>query len=398
MPRNQTERVPEIEEIIPVETDSPAAVPDETERPLSEQFPPEKLASARDRLRDLEETVGWETDKTRLAKLHGEIRDLNALIRKYDRPTLRVIKGGDASDNARTIEVPEFKPLTAVSLAEINETIGELKTQRNGIMDRLGEAKTKADKVAVKQQIEHINAEIKTLSDERAQRANRRRTATAPPSLRVVKTARLNESFKAFVERDTEEKKNELDQERQKTLSRLAKAKKPATVIPITQAKRAAAKHEPIISDELVTSPAEQEFFGATEEEAHERAEAFERFEGKLTPKEAVKEKRAVEARAPKSDAEARRNLIQAIDRLHEDYPDYVTFTGREYIVALEAPPAKTGFFRKVLSKLSGEKPLAAVYDAAIEQIPANVSPIRKFIEAQKASLPRFPSIGVKMR
>lgn len=391
MARNNIEQVPEIEELEPESEGSPVA-PEEAEQPLVEQFPPEKLAQARLRMRDLEETLGWETDKARLLKLRGEIRDLKALIRKYSRPTLTLIEGGRSDTRPKTVK-------------EIDATLQELSAQHAELRKRFTQIHTdKAGAAVVAEQIDVVKREIAELKAKRSEIMGRipKRGVTAES------LARMGEEFQKKLAEEREIKQE--GEKRRATIKRVANE---PTVPPVLRKRLAArdviaAKKDFFAAidavpaqpqDELATTEAEQEFFGATEEEAHERAEAFERYEGKLAPKQAVKEKRALEARAPKSAAEAQRNLIQAIDRLHEDFPDYIAFTGREYVAALTFPPEKAGFFKKIYNKLSGTRPLVAMYDAAIEQIPANVSPIRKFIEAQRAALPRPPSGGgVKVR
>lgn len=94
---------------------------------------------------------------------------------------------------------------------------------------------------------------------------------------------------------------------------------------------------------------AEEKFFAASKKEAHERVEAIETMGPEMTVEEAVTEWEKIKQRSTKGEKESRKEEEAFIDFLHEKYPDYVDFTGKEYSDA-KAKPQKIGFFKKLFS------------------------------------------------
>lgn len=93
---------------------------------------------------------------------------------------------------------------------------------------------------------------------------------------------------------------------------------------------------------------AEEKFFSASKEQAHARAEAIETMGPEMSVEEAVAEWEKIKERSAKGDKESKKEEA-FIDYLHENYPDYVDFSGKEYSEA-KAKPQKVGFFKKLFS------------------------------------------------
>ncbi len=94
---------------------------------------------------------------------------------------------------------------------------------------------------------------------------------------------------------------------------------------------------------------AEKKFFAASEKEAHARAEAIETMGPEMTIEEAVVEWEKIKQQSAKGEKESRREEEAFIDYLHEKYPNYIDFTGKQYSEA-RTKPKKVGFFKKLFN------------------------------------------------
>lgn len=115
-------------------------------------------------------------------------------------------------------------------------------------------------------------------------------------------------------------------------------------------------------------SEAEKKFFSASEKEAHERAEAIEIMGPEMTVEEAVAEWEKIKASSSKGDRESRETEEAFIDFLHDKYPDYVDFSGKEYSEA-KAKPQKIGFFKRLFS-FGNAKTRLEEMEEALESVP----------------------------
>lgn len=93
----------------------------------------------------------------------------------------------------------------------------------------------------------------------------------------------------------------------------------------------------------------EAKFFTASAAEIQARTEAIESMPPEMTAEEAIHEWENIKKRSSKGEHEARKEEEAFIDFLKKEYPDTITFTGKEYLAA-RAKPKKAGFLKKLFS------------------------------------------------
>lgn len=319
--------------------ETPIAAP----KPFSEK----DVAAAAERLRDLKETLEWEPDADRQAKLREEIGELESFVERRKKPQR-------ARTQLRVVHPePELKPSPAaaprvehkgvkLSIKEIDATIAELQVQRANLEQRLvmvGERRALAPGSArsVERQIAEVERHILLLQEDKLSRVARiKRDFGTRGATKEETLGRMGESFEEAVQL---EKK---DRERNESLARMvtgrpardvtAKARESARDRAASEIDFFGSRPEVQSIEETDT---EKAFFASTDEEAWKRAE----------------------------DSETRR----FIDLLHREQPSYIAFTGEEYLKARDTQP-KPGFFKRWFG--IGKKTPFDLMEQAIENLP----------------------------
>lgn len=346
-----------------------AIVPEENESltpsPETESAPPAKgveisktyIKDARARLEslktDLKEAEEWGTATDSIEKIKQEIGELETFVKRHGKPDLRVVRPEVApaapAPTEKRSPIPEGAP-RKLTVKEIDATLAELQEQAKNLGAQFSKSlDVKGQASVVKEQIALVNAEIADLKAQRATiigRVKRESGTKGEPIARV--TERMGKSFE-----QTREKKA------------VAEAREGLAVAAQDEARGRHWRKAAATSEGLAGSEAEAEFFAASDNEAHTRAEGMETLGEHLSPSEAAKEWQRMVTESSISDAETRQRTIAFIDRLHKRFPDFVNFTGADYTAAL-SEPQKVGFFKKLFGGQTRLKQM----EQALESVP----------------------------
>lgn len=140
----------------------------------------------------------------------------------------------------------------------------------------------------------------------------------------------------------------------------------------------------------------EAKFFTASAAEIQARTEAIETMPPEMTAEEALHEWENIKKRSSKGESEARKEEEKFIDFLKREYPDTITFTGKEYLAA-RAKPKKAGFFKKLFSFGKAKSDWEEM-EEALDQVPQTSKLVGKFLKRQLERIKNQKPLSAKTR
>lgn len=140
----------------------------------------------------------------------------------------------------------------------------------------------------------------------------------------------------------------------------------------------------------------EAKFFTASAAEIQARTEAIESMPPEMTAEEAIHEWENIKKRSSKGESEARKEEEAFIDFLKKEYPDTITFTGKEYLAA-RAKPKKAGFFKKLFS-FGKTKSDWEEMEEALDQVPHTSKLVGLFLKRRMERMKSQKPMSIKSR